>query len=149
MCIYCLNFYFSFTSLFYTFRISLIHFQTSRVARTRACVTQSEPGWLPAGITRVHEPRHYISDSIAISMRSGLLGSTHWPTAIIHSDPRIMDWSRRPCTWKTGTCPFRLSPHRFSSWYLIRVQVISSRIKRFVPSTPWRPSRAPISRRDH
>lgn len=56
------NFHFSFTSLFpysicfeYT---CLIYFQTrrARVARTRACVTQSQPGWLPAGI---HEAGHY------------------------------------------------------------------------------------------
>ena len=74
-------------------------------------------------------------DSIAISMRSGLLGATRWPTAIIHSDPRIMDRSRRSCTWKTGTCSFRLSLRRFSSRYLIRVQVISSISGLYKPST--------------
>lgn len=109
------------------------------------------PAWRKVNLAgyRPGYTRQGIMDSIAISMRSGLLGRTRWPTAIIHSDPRIMDWSRH--LGNGWTCrPFRLSPHRFSSWYLIRVQVISSRIKRFVPrSTPWRPSRAPISRRDH
>lgn len=117
------------SSPLYSFRNAV---RSTCCADTR--LRDAESTWLATG--RYNTKLHGIMDSIAISMRSGLLGRTRRPTAIIHSDPRIMDRSRRSCTWKTGTCSFRLSLHRFSSRYLIRVQVIASRMSGlYTPST--------------
>lgn len=130
--------YLKFFHFSYSILVRFLLYSFRNAVRSTCCadtrLRDAESTWLATG--RYNTKLHGIMDSIAISMRSGLLGRTRRPTAIIHSDPRIMDRSRRSCTWKTGTCSFRLSLHRFSSRYLIRVQVIASRMSGlYTPST--------------